>query len=170
LDAFISRELRTNRLSPSLQYTLYLSNPPHTFLGGSIVSNDGVFDGFYGIEARTSITFSGTMVDQYMNPVPFSPQTLSIGHISGKVINQIQANASGWYSHTVTFPRCTGGGMYLGAGVGSFYLYTDTGPWYSAWPMLDSIPSSSDIFGMNPLGPSAGLLQAGAYGFNQDCN
>jgi hypothetical protein len=171
---------------PNLQYKLYLSNPPHTSLGGNISSSDGLSYTpwtFFGIEARTSITFSGTMVDQYYAPVPFSPQVLSLGHASGKIIRQIQADAAGWYSYVLTFPRCTGGGMILGAAANTpvgtnypertptpNYFYSDNVPWYSAWPMLDSFVSPSDPFGMQPYGPSPGVLQAGAFGFNQDCN
>lgn len=60
--------------------------------------------------------------------------------------------------------------MHRGAGVGAFYDYLDVGPWYSAWPILDSVPDATDVFGMDPLGPTGGLLQNGAYGFNQSCN
>lgn len=51
-----------------------------------------------------------------------------------------------------------------------YYSYFQTGPWYAAWPMLDSHPSSIDIFGMNPEGPPTGTILNGAFGFNQDCN
>ena len=122
-------------------------------------------------------------MDQYGAAVPFSPQTLSVGHASGKIIKQIQANASGWYSDTITFPRCTGGGMFLGAASSTpvgynypaptpirIYFYSDAGPWYAAWPMLDSIPSFTDPFGMNPVGPGTRKLPNRAMSFNQDCN
>jgi len=172
--------------NPNLEYNLYLSNPPHTYSGGGIVSNDGLSYTpwtFFGIEARTSITFSGTMRDQYGAIVPFSPQVLSVSHASGKIIQEIQSNEYGWYNHTVTFPRCTGGGMILGAASGTpvgynyperspipYYLFTQNGPWYSAWPMLDSIPDEDDVFGMDPRGITGGQIQNGAFGFNQDCN
>jgi hypothetical protein len=171
---------------PELEYTLYLSNPPHNILGSNIVSNDGLSYTpwtYFGIEARTSITFSGTMTDQYGVAVPYSPQTLSVSHASGKTIDQIQANATGWYNHTVIFPRCTGGGLILGAASSTpvgfnypspdparYYFYIEGGPWYSAWPMLDSVPGPTDVFGMNPAGTTGGIIQAGAFGFNQDCN
>lgn len=173
---------------PSVQYTLTLSNPPNTNINSSIVSNDGLSYTpwtFFGIEARTSITFSGTMVDQYGAIVPYSPQYLSLRHASGTTEMLIQTNASGWYNQTLTFPRCTGGGMILGAASNTptpltynyperdpvpWYNYYSSAPWYSAWPMLDSIPSFSDPFGFAPQGPSAGQIQNGAFGFNQDCN
>ncbi len=170
---------------PNLEYTLYLSNPPFRVRNSNIVSNDGLSYGpwtYFGIEARRSITFSGTMVDQYGTAVPFSPQTLSVGHIAGKEIDQIHTNASGWYNHTVTFPACTGGGMHFGAASSTpsgyhypekadpYYFFFEVGPWYAHWPMMNGPRTAEDPFGMDPrfYGMNGEIL--GAFGFNQDCN
>ncbi len=98
--------------------------------------------------------------------MPFSPQTLTVKHGSGEELDNIVAGSTGWYSHTVTFPPCTGGGMIINAAPGAFYTYFNAGGWYSKWPMLDNEPDQQDPFGMDP----SGTFRAGAYGFNQDCN
>ena len=103
---------------PSVQYTLTLSNPPHRTSNSNIVSDNGLVYtpiSYFGIEARTSITFSGTMVDQYGVVVPYSPQYLSLKHSSGTTEMLVQTNSAGWYSQTLTLPKCSGGGMILGA-------------------------------------------------------
>ena len=96
-------------INPLVNYQLLLSNPVDSLINYSIVGD--VQPGWYpGTEIHKELTFNGTAVDQFNNPVPLASNiALKLASEDVIIIENANVNASGNYSHTLSIPDCSSG-------------------------------------------------------------